>query len=37
MEMTDSNNNKIEVDNIFNELNSINFDNIFYVELISRK
>ena len=36
--MTDSNNVKIsDVDNIFNELNNINYENIFCLKLISRK
>ena len=36
--MTDVNENKIlEVDNIFNELNNINYENIFCPELISKK
>ena len=35
--MTDANENKLEVDNIFNELNNINYENIFCPELISRK
>jgi len=36
--MTDVNENKVlEVDNIFNELNNINYENIFCPELISKK